>query len=222
MTRAPSSTVPTPEPSRRAAASAALPAIAALAPRFATAATYLAAWIAPARLPAGFVRALFFAMILEFLLLHSYAFLNLVSGAEKGAGWRERLRGSLGVLGFGAFYLLMAGALSWATHSTTPFWTIVWLLGARVFEIVIAGEAASGVAQSRTESWLRHLLLYLFLAVLTAIVPLPALGLSPGIVASLALPGSGSWIEQPQRALAFGLLYFGLGAWFDLRARLRR
>lgn len=194
-------------------------ALMAFAPRFLTAGAYLAAWIVPAQLPAGFVQALFFGMILEFLLLHSYAFLNFVAGTEKGASWGDRLRASLVVLGFGAFYLLMGGALSWATHSTTPIWTIVWLLGGRIFEIAMAGEAASAAAQSRTESWLRHLLLYFFLAVLTAIVPLPAFGLSPEIVASFALPGSGSWIEQPQRALAFGALYFGLGAWFDLRSR---
>jgi hypothetical protein len=153
-------------------------------------------------------------MILEFLLLHSYAFLNLVSGAEKRASWRERLRASVGVLGFGAFYLLMGGALGWATHSTTPLWTIVWLLGARIFEVALAGEA-------RTASWLRHLFLYIVLVILTSIVPWPAFGLSPEIVASFDLPGSGSWIDRPERALAFGFLYFGLGAWFDLRARLK-
>ncbi|MEO7794508.1 MAG: hypothetical protein ABIV06_07015 [Thermoanaerobaculia bacterium] len=196
-------------------------ALMALAPRFLTAGAYLAAWIVPASLPAGFVRAIFFGLILEFLLLHSYPFLNFLAGVERGASWGRRLRSSLVILGFGSFYLVMAVALGWATHSWTPLWTIAWLLGSRIFDVALAGEAPAAVAQSRTESWLRHLLLYIFLAVLTSIVPLPALGLSPEIVASFALPGSGSWIERPQCALAFGALYFGLGAWFDLRSRLR-
>lgn len=160
-------------------------------------------------------------MLLEFLLLHSYAFLQLASGVETGATWRERLRASLGVLGFGSFYLLMAGAIGWATGSSTPVWTIVWLLGGRLFELAIGGDAEAA-GDTRTASWLRHLLLYLFLIFLTAAVPLPSLGLTPEIVASFHLPGSGGWVERPQSVFAFGTLYFGLGAYFDLRARLRR
>jgi hypothetical protein len=69
---------------------------------------------------------------------------------------------------------------------------------------------------------MRNVWLYLLLIVATAIVPLPALGLTPEIVAGFHLPGSGTWVEKPQSVLAFGFLYFGLGAYFDLRARLRR
>jgi len=195
-------------------------AVAALAPRFLTAGAYLAVWLVPDRVPGALARALFVGMVLEFLLLHSYAFLNLATGVEKGASFGERLRGSLSVLGFGSFYLLMAGALGWATHSATPVWTIVWLLGGRIFEVAVVGDSASA-GDSRIGSWLRHLLLYILLAILTSVVPLPALGLSPEIVAGFDLPGSGTWVEKPQSALAFGFLYFGLGAYFDLRARLR-
>ncbi|MEO8274713.1 MAG: hypothetical protein ABI639_00740 [Thermoanaerobaculia bacterium] len=217
MTRSSLPSGPAPDPSAAASMSAGL---VALAPRFLTAGVYLTAWIAPATLPPGLIRAFVLGLILEFLLIHSYAFLNFVVGAEKGASWGDRLRASLGVVGIGAFYLLMAGAISWATHSTTPVWTFVWLLGCRIFELLLVREESSASAQSRTQSWLRHVLLYLFLAVLTAILPLPALGLSREIVATLDLPGSGAWIDAPQRALAFGALYFGLGAWLDLRARV--
>lgn len=195
--------------------------ITALAPRFMTAAAYLAVWLVPGQVPAALARALFLGMVLEFLLLHSYAFLNLATGVERAASFGARLRGSLTVLGFGSFYLLMAGAIGWATHSATPVWTIVWLLGGRIFEITLAGDSASA-GETRTASWMRYLLLYIFLAILTSVVPLPALGLTPEIVAGFHLPGSGTWVEKPQSALAFGFLYFGLGAYFDLRARLRR
>ena len=197
-------------------------ALVALAPQFATAVTFLAAWIAPARMPPAFVRGLLVAMLLEFLLLHSYAFLNLATGVREGAKTGERLRGALAALGFGAFYLLMAGAIGLATQSMMPVWTILWLVGSRIFEIVVAGEPGSGVASTRTASWLRHLLLFIVLLILTAVVPLPALGLSSEVVAGLELSGSGVWVEKPQSVLAFGFLYFGLGAYFDLRARLRR
>lgn len=196
-------------------------AITSLAPRFLTAGAYLAVWLVPERVPVALARALFLGMVLEFLLLHSYAFLHLATGVDQGASFGERLRGSLSVLGFGSFYLLMAGALGWATHSATPVWTIVWLLGGRIFEVAVVGDSASA-GDTRTASWLRHLFLYIFLAILTSVVPLPGLGLTPEIVAGFQLPGSGTWVEKPQTVLAFGFLYFGLGAYFDLRARLRR
>lgn len=198
-----------------------LAAITALGPRFLTAGAYLAVWLVPGRVPAALARALFLGMVLEFLLLHSYAFLHLATGVDKGASFGERLRGSLAVLGFGSFYLLMAGALGWATHSMTPVWTIVWLLGGRIFEVAMVGDSAAA-GDTRTASWMRYLLLYIFFAILTSVVPLPALGLTPEIVAGFHLPGSGTWVEKPQSVLAFGFLYFGLGAYFDLRARLRR
>ena len=207
--------------SAEGSATSAWAAITALAPRFLTAGAYFAVWLVPGRVPAALARALFVGMVLEFLLLHSYAFLNLATGVGKGASFGERLRGSLAVIAFGSFYLLMAGALGWATHSATPVWTIVWLLGGRIFEVAVVGDSAAA-GDTRIGSWLRHLFLYIFLAILTSMVPLPALGLTPEIVAGFHLPGSGTWVEKPQTALAFGFLYFGLGAYFDLRARLRR
>jgi hypothetical protein len=217
-----SPTVPASERTRLAAVSAALPAIAALAPRFATAATYLAAWIVPQQIPSGLVKGLFLGMVLEFLLIHSYVFLNLAAGAAPEAKPGDRLRGALAVLGFGVFYLLMAAAIGWATKSFTPLWAIGWLLAARIFEIAVAGDASAAVADSRLISWLRHVLLYILLATLTAVVPLPAFGLSSDVVAGLGLSGSGTWVEKPQSVLAFGFLYFGLGAYLDLRARLKK
>jgi hypothetical protein len=112
--------------------------------------------------------------------------------------------------------------MGWATWSWTPLWAIGWLLGARVFEIAVAGDATVAVADSRFASWLRHVLLYLALATLTAVVPLPTFGMSTEVVAGLGISGSGTWVEKPQSLVAFGFLYFGLGAWFDLRARLKR
>lgn len=201
---------------------AALAAVTALSPRFITAGAYLAAWVVPERLPAGLAKALLVGLILEFLLIHSYPFLNILLGTEKGSSVERRVGASLAVLVFGALYLLMAGVIGWATHSLTPVWTIGWLLGSRLFEIAVVGEPGAAAAQSRTASWMRNVWLYLLLIVLTAILPLPAFGLTPEIVAGLRLPGSGDWIEQPQHALAFGFLYFGLGAYLELRARLRR
>ena len=50
------------------------------------------------------------------------------------------------------------------------------------------------------------------IAVAAILLPLPRLGLTPEVVARLALPGSGQWVEQPHRVLAFGFLYFAATA----------
>lgn len=49
---------------------------------------------------------------------------------------------------------------------------------------------------------------YLCFALLATILPLPRLGLTPAVLSARHLPGSGLWINQPPRVLAFGFLYF--------------
>ena len=53
---------------------------------------------------------------------------------------------------------------------------------------------------------------YIIGAVLTALLPLPRLGISPEFVASMHLSGSGVWVEQPYTVLAFGAIYFAVQA----------
>lgn len=50
---------------------------------------------------------------------------------------------------------------------------------------------------------------------------LPELGVTAGVQVELALPGSGLWIDEPQRVLAFGALYFGLTAVGEVLSRGR-
>ena len=45
------------------------------------------------------------------------------------------------------------------------------------------------------------------------LLPLPRLGLQPGVVARLGIEGEGLWIEQPHTVLFSGMLYFALVAW---------
>lgn len=53
-----------------------------------------------------------------------------------------------------------------------------------------------------------YLMLTMLLAFFTTLVPMPALGITPEVVAGQHLPGSGLWVDQPQRVIAFGFLYF--------------
>jgi hypothetical protein len=49
--------------------------------------------------------------------------------------------------------------------------------------------------------------------VLTAVLPLPRLGLIEALLPQLEIPGSGLWVDDPHRVIAFGLLYFAVLSW---------
>ena len=59
--------------------------------------------------------------------------------------------------------------------------------------------------------------LYLLLAFVCTLLPLPRLGIDGAARAAMDLPGSGVWIDDPHRPLAMGAFYFGLLAWIELR-----
>ena len=61
--------------------------------------------------------------------------------------------------------------------------------------------------------WAVSVAAYVLGVIVTATLPLPALGITPEVIASLQLKGSGEWIARPYTVLAFGTLYFGVQAW---------
>ena len=65
--------------------------------------------------------------------------------------------------------------------------------------------------------WKISIVAYVMLAFTTSLVPgLPRLGITAEVVAGLDLPGSGLWIDEPHRAMAFGALYFLTLTLFEL------
>jgi hypothetical protein len=176
--------------------------------------SYLVAWIAPRALESGFVRLLVLGMLVEFLVLHSSAFLGAVV-----YGRAKRFQRTLGVLGFGAIYLLFAGAFSLAFRSRAPLVTFGWLLGSRLLTVWIDRKAPEAEHQRQLGLWGASVALYIVLAILTAILPVPRFGLDAAAVALLDLPGSGAWIDHPQKVMAFGALYFGAIAAIELRSK---
>jgi hypothetical protein len=171
------------------------------------------AWIAPTALSPGFVRALMLGLLIEFLVIHSFAFLMIA--AAPGAKV-PRTRRIVAVLGFGSFYILFAFLMAKIFDNSAPLWTFAWLLGSRILTIVIDRAPTGRESERQMHAWGVSALVYILGMVATQIVPVPRWGLTPQVVATLGIPGSGSWPEEPQRAMAFGLLYFGLRAWHEI------
>lgn len=198
---------------------AALSRFAAVAPQWASALAYGAVWVSPGSLPSGLARILALGMVVEFLLIHSFPFLFVLgAGDDKG---RDRWRRSAGLMAMGSIYLLFAGALSVAFHSTAPLWTFGWLIASRVTAIWLGSAPRATDVASQMGGWGRSAALYIFGAIGTAILPVPPLGLTAAAAAAIALPGSGTWVDSPQKLYAFGFLYFAASAWLSARAAKR-
>lgn len=50
------------------------------------------------------------------------------------------------------------------------------------------------------------------------LLPIPPLGLTSAYVAAHGITGGEWWSGPPQKPMAFGVFYYGLTAWSELRA----
>ncbi len=183
------------------------------APDLLTAVTFLVAWIAPLAWGTGLVGNLLLTMLLEFLIVHSGAFIGMTVLAPDVS----RLRKTLVVIGFGAFYMVFVLAIAFALKRLWPVWAFLWLLGGKLALVWFQRAGGTDEVQRQRELWIWSVLCYLGGTFVTLLLPLPRLGLTPEAIAQVGLTGKGLWVEKPQTVMAFGLLYFSALAWFKLR-----
>ncbi len=179
---------------------------------FGFAAVFLITWIVPNTFGDHTLRFLMLVMMMEFVVVHSSAFMGnvMISRANRGAQ-------ATALAGFGVFYSLFAGAFALAFKTWWPitmFWgqTLNRLLG------VLFGQVPDEDQKAFIQrSWIASVLLYLLGAFVTIVLPIPRLGITSSVIAAQQIHSSGLWVEQPQRVLAFGVVYFLLTGWSDLR-----
>ena len=183
--------------------------ISAAAPDLATAALYAWTWIDPLHFGNGMVKSLMLVMMMEFLVVHSGAFIGLAVLSDTAT----RSQKTLVILGFGAFYMLFAGAFSLAFRSWWPALSFVWLLAAKFAVVWLAPLPREEEAQRVKTLWGLSVAAYLLSVFAGAFIPLPQLGITTDILPKLELVGSGLWIDHPQTVIASGAFYFTLVAW---------
>ncbi len=169
-----------------------------------SAVVFLAAWLFPLRWGNALVSNLLLVMLLEFIVVHSSGFL----GMTVLDGSASRSRKVLAVLGFGVFYLCFVLAFAFIFQRTWAIWAFSWLLLSKLATIWFEPSTAESTRQQQL--WALSAVCYVLGAFATTLLPLPRLGLTSEVVSQLGLPGSGLWVEQPHKVVAFGLLYFGL------------
>lgn len=181
--------------------------LAVASPDLALAGVFLYAWLHPFALGEQAVPFLFLTMLLEFIILHSAAFMGNVLYSDESTGSRVRM-----VLGFGLFYTLFVGGFAMAFEVWWPFFAFWGLILNRLLGVVL-GDAPRGKEEFYVRAgWALGVMYYLFAVTVTLLTPLPELGLTRTARDALSLPGSGQWVDEPYRVLAFGVLYFGLHA----------
>lgn len=186
-----------------------LPRLLAGLPDAVTAALFLITWIDPSIPGPEYVKNLMLVMLIEFIVMHSSAFYSLIV-ADDG---NSPIRRSLMLIGLSAFYLTFVAGFALAFDSTWPLFAFAWLFVSRFIHLWIHPAQSGAEAGRMMALWGASALAYLFGAIATVMLPLPALGITPEVIVSMHLPGSGEWIERPYTVLAFGALYFSVQAW---------
>lgn len=170
------------------------------------AACFLVLWCRPQWLPADALRTAALVMAVEFMLVHAS---GLLGSLALTPGRRRALR-LPALLGLVALYALFVGAWAWQFRSAWPLLALGWLLLSKAWLLFRPLPAEDRLAALRSE-WAFASLAYIGLLAATTLVPLPALGLDPAVVAAADLPWErGLWLRQPQAVAAFGAGYFTL------------
>ena len=187
-------------------------AIFAALPDFVLAVTFLATWRAPEAMRDGIIGYLLLTMLLEFIIVHSSAFMGIVI-----IGDGDRRKKAVSLLGLGVVYSVFAGGFALAFETWWPF-VAFWSLTANRMLGVLLHRAPDGEEKQYIQrSWAAGAVFYLLGAFATTLLPMPRFGITSAVVAAEALPGTGLWIEEPHRAIAFGFIYYSLMTWSELR-----
>lgn len=177
-----------------------------------TAAGCLVAWVVPFVFGPETIKAIVLTLLLEFLLIHSTAFLmNALYDSRRSTTGRVMAFAVVAVS-----YLLLVAAFALLFGAWWPILVFAWLSATKLPWILSPrnGRELEQERQRQRDYWAFSLGTYI-IAVLTGVMlPLPALGLNPEVVASLDLPGKGVWVEHPQSAVVSMALYYAASAWF--------
>lgn len=181
------------------------------------AALFVISWVDPGSPLARPVGWLVLLMLIEFVTVHSSAMLGSTWASEESRNQRLRTVGVMTVL-----YALLVGSFSAGFGTWAPFFGF-WILSAnRLLSMLVGGKPGPTAKKEAERSWARAVGLYLLGAFSVTFLPIPRLGLTPEVMSDIDLAGSGLWVDEPWRVLAFGAMYFGLGGLLLLRDVTRR
>ena len=171
---------------------------------------FLVTWIDPFALGKNMPQYLMLVMLLEFVIIHSAAFMGVMMFSNASAGKR-----AASVIGLGLFYSLFVLGFCLAFEDWWPMATFWILIFNRLMSGIFGGSEPDEKKKFIVGMWGVTAVCYLAGVFATSILPLPEFGITSSVIDSLNLPGGGLWIEEPYRVLAFGWFYFTAVGYFE-------
>lgn len=180
-------------------------AVGIVLPDAALALMFLVTWVAPSALGEAMIGYLIVTLVLEFVVIHSSAFMGWVALAKM-----PRVKRGVAMLALGGLYTAFVWPIGTLSGETWIIWAF-WALVLNRTWAAVGPAAVEGAEAHNKESWALSVIVYLAAVFITTFIPMPALGITDAAWTPPANSG-GLWNQKPQQALAAGLLYFGGGA----------
>jgi len=140
-------------------------------------------------------------MLLEFILLHSGAFMAVVLGIKQSLSKRLMV-----FFGFVLLYGLMIWGVSLALDNSGLMWIFIAVVAGRLTTAFFNREIGIGAILARSTI---GIVCYLFVVFATVFVPVPEWGITPQVLEQVYPDrGSGVWEDEPQRAIVGAAVYF--------------
>jgi hypothetical protein len=174
-------------------------------PSFILSGMFLITWIAPNALGEKMISYLMLIMLLEFINVHAAGFMGNTIISEN-----SRQKKALTIIGLGVFYTLFVGGFALAFNQWWPIWAFWGLILNRLLGVLL-GKAPTGQEKTMLQtSWGIGVFCYVMLVFATVILPVPAFGVTSEVIANQGFTMRGLWIDEPNRMMAFGFLYFAV------------
>lgn len=172
---------------------------------------FLATWIEPEALGSNMQSYFVTIMLLEFITIHSAAFMAfaIIAGNSK-------IKKIIRVIGLGIFYSLFIWAFTASQGETWPFVAFWLMILNRIFSVLFGESNALGKQMVLMVSWGWGVFWYLIAIFLSVLIPLPVLGWTEEHVKSISGAASGLWFDTPQALFAAGFIYFTAVGLFEL------
>lgn len=140
-------------------------------------------------------------MILEFVLLHSGAFMASVMAKQESLGKRLQILAGLIV-----FYALMVLGFAFSLDSQSLLWIFGGVCLGRLATALTNAEEGAATMMARSAN---GVLLYILIVFGTVFLPVPEWGITSAVLAEVYPDrGGGLWEREPERAIAGATLYF--------------
>ena len=106
----------------------------------------------------------------------------------------------------------MIGAFAWSFGEWWPLLAFAWLAVGKLAWVRNSAPVSDDDTMLQMAAWAGSVVAYLFACFATVVPPVPRLGMKAELQAQFGFgEGQGGlWIEEPQRVVAMGALYFGL------------